>query len=266
MNKNVVAKPATALVFGTASNLSVGFSTELKENRSMSDGVACLESVELQTKTNDDTDEEYPAIALAFAGVDGGGCWDTITSRTPSKTLLGLDRLKYLFNALQVAFPDLKYFTFATNGGTDEVTKMVLAALNTFVANGGKLEDVAVLDGAGNIIFTSLTAFRSVFGADTSLPYVYANMGKVSQIRANHNRALRKEEDAAKRELMKQAYYAKLDAEPVAPCIVNQEAFRQLYKATSALPTDFPVFVKTGNNGRQARVYEPAPEDAAAQA
>jgi hypothetical protein len=260
MNTLKVQQPATALVFGTAANISVGFSTDLKENRSMSDGVACVENVELQTKTNEDTSEEYPAISIAFAGVDGGGCWDTITSRTPSKTMLGLDRLKYLFNALAVEFPALVFFLFAKNGGQDELTGMVLAALNQYVANGGKLEDVAVLDGEGNIIFTSLTAFRSVFGKDSTLSYIYANMGKVGQMRANHQRALRKETDAAKRELMKQAYYAKLDLEPVAPCVVNQEAFHALYNAVKALPTDFPVFVKTGNNGRQARVYEPAPE------
>lgn len=255
-----MSKPA--LVFGALQGaIAVGFNAEIKENLSMKNGLATIESVDLQTKTNEDTNEEYPAIAIRMRAVEektGTGAYDTITSRTPSKTILGLERLKYLFNALGVDFPLFAFMHYAMSGAKDAFTALVVQFLEHYQENGGNVAEVALLDAEGRIVIASGTAFKAIFGDDSGVTYQYANLGKVGDMRAKHQSALANESDPAKRELLKQAYYALLDAEPVVPCKTNIDEFRQLYELAKALPTDQPVYVKTdskGGYGKQVKSY-----------
>lgn len=244
-----------ALQFGTATGINVGFNAEIKENLSMKDGLATVDTVDLQEKSTEDGDEPYPVIALKMKGVEGGGCYDSVTSRTPSKTLLGLERLKYLFNALGATFPSLSWFIFAISGASNRVTDIVVTCLQDYAARGGEVATAALLDSQNRIIISSLSKFREIFGDDAPVSYMFANLGKVGDMRAKHQAALNKITDEAERALAKTNYYAALDAEPVVPCEVDQESFKALYEATSQLPKDAPIYVKTGNNGRQVKAY-----------
>jgi hypothetical protein len=255
------------LTFGTlvASAPAIGFNAEIKENLSMKNGLATVESVDLQTKTTEDTNAEYPAIAIRMKSVEssnGTGCYDTVTTRTPSKTVLGLERFKYLFNALGVSFPQLQFFIFAISGAADSFTKLITDALVGYQERGGNVAEVALLDAQNRIVISSLTAFREIFGEDSGVTYLFANLGKVGDMRAKYQASLAKTEDAAARELIKQTYYAALDAEPVVPCMVNQADFKTLYAAAQGLPKDAPVYVKTGNGGKQVKSYMVARADA----
>jgi hypothetical protein len=250
------------LVFGALQSVvAIGFNSEIKENLSMKNGLATVEQVDLQTKTNEDTNEEYPAIAIRMRSVEeknGTGAYDTITSRTPSKTILGLERLKYLFNALGKQFPVMAFMHYAMNGAKDAFTELVCKFLEHYQENGGNVAEVALLDAEGRIVIANVTAFKAIFGDDSGVTYLYANLGKVGDIRAKHQAKLAAEKDPAQRELLKQAYYAVLDAEPVVPCKTNIEEFRQLYELAKALPTDQPVYVKTdtkGGFGKQVKSY-----------
>lgn len=250
------------LVFGALQSVvAIGFNAEIKENLSMKNGLATVEQVDLQTKTNEDTNEEYPAIAIRMRSVEeknGTGAYDTITSRTPSKTILGLERLKYLFNALGVDFPQFAFMHYAMSGAKDAFTELVCKFLEHYQERGGNVAEVALLDAEGRIVIANVTAFKAIFGDDSGVTYLYANLGKVGDIRAKHQARLAAEKDPAQRELLKQEYYATLDAEPVVPCKTNIEEFKALYELAKALPTDQPVYVKTdtkGGFGKQVKSY-----------
>jgi hypothetical protein len=236
-------------------NVTAGIVTEIKENLKMKNGLATIKSVIFGTRTKGDT--EYRCIDIEFEGIEGGGCFDSVTMRTPSKARIGLHRIKYLFNALGATLPELDYFKYATLGADDEVSKIVSEALQDAIGRGLDANESAFIDDNSTIIFNSLNVFNDVFGDDAPVDYYYLNGDEVNKIRKAHRKAVRATEDAEEIESLKQAYYADLNAQPVVPCQMNESAFETLAQEIEKLGGEDAdeVFIKTDRNGSQVVQY-----------
>lgn len=223
---------------------SFGFDSKLKDNATMTKGAAQLKKVDIHIKEDDDGNK-HRNIALQFKGVEGGGAFDTITSRTPSKFVLGLNRIKYLFNAMGIDMPDVAYLLTAKQGSDDEITQAIVEKLEAYSAAGGTVADVASVNAKGEIIFNSLNAFNEVMGEDSPIAYMYADLKHIADLKYKHEANLRliKKENEAEYNAAKQEYYSTLDEQPVVPCQINEEAIDALVEALGAQAgEDSPVF------------------------
>jgi len=242
-----------------------GFNSELKSKMEMKKGNATIDKVDIHEKEtpeaqleNGEEPSKWRNITMRFKGVEGGGCFDTISSRTPSKFILGLQRVKYLFNAAGVAMPDVPFLTYGVNGSEDAVTKQVLAGLNAYAESGAPVSDVASVNGDNQIIINSLTAFNSIYGTDTELKYVYANLSAVADLKFKHEANLASigtgDINEPARAEAKQAYYASLDAQPVVPCSINDASIDALAECIGGITAVVEIETKSRNR-KQVKSY-----------
>lgn len=238
------------------SNFATGVSTEIRSMLSMKNGLATIKAVVFGTRTNQD-EQEYRCIDIEFQGLEGGGCYDSVTMRTPSKARIGLNRIKYLFNALDQELPELEYFHHAVLEGEDKVSKIVQESLQDAISRGLDAGESAFINDDNVIIFTSLNVFISVFGDDAPVSYYYANGDDVNRLRKAHRNAKRTTEDVEEIEKMNQKYYDALNAQPVVPCLMNEQAFQTLSQEIEKLGGEdaLPLFIKTSSNGQQVITY-----------
>lgn len=245
---------------------SFGVTRELKEKVTFKKGPATIGAVDIQEHEQEGEDGAEPSrwrnIAIRIKGVEGGGCFDSITTRTPSKYVLGLQRIKYLFGALGMELPDIEFLKYAVNGAKDRFTKKIVDALTEYVEDNGTLADVAQINNEGQIIFTSLTAMNEILGENHGVSYQYADLGAVAKLKFAHDSNLMKigndesEETQEARKSAKQEYYAQLDAQPVVPCQINEESLDELYDAISAIDKDSVFECETKErNRKQVKSY-----------
>jgi hypothetical protein len=251
------------------SSKTFGFSTETKENVSMKDGNASVEQVDVVNLKHQDSNEEYLAINIRMRGLDGGGCFDTVTSRTASKLVLSLDRIKYLFKSVNIEFPELSFFQYAIEGIQTEVGNIIGQAFEEYAKRGGNPQTIAELvqldaNSPKTVVFKRKQDYIDLIGDNPSVTFQYHDLQAVGTLKRTHNAKLRtirssSDSDATKNTNIEQAkneYYLALANQPVVPCQIIANDINSLADAIRAIGENNSFYVKTSSNGRQVRAYE----------
>jgi len=255
------------LNFGTFSGVSkVAISTEIKTALRLDggQGLCTLDSV-VKAPVVDETTGEVVSnkIQLRFLGIEGGGCTDTLTTKSASMWQVGLERIKYLFNAISVAFPAScanPTIHPNVNNMESEIFKVAHSALKAYeTATSQPISpELVQKDAQGNIIITAKGAFAEIFG-DSGLMPKYADLDSVNRERISHQRTQQAlKDDAGALEQENARYNEFLDAQPVLPCLINPSALEDVFNALNSIEKDASVFIKARDWNSKVKTYQPA--------
>lgn len=263
------------LKFGTFSGVSnVGVTPEIKTRLSLDNGkgLCTLDKVDTSEEADEDGVVTSKKIRIVLKGIEGGGCTDTITTKSPSMFKIGLDRLKYLFNAVGMKLPaeaEAPTLHPNVNEMDAEIYEELASILNSYVENDGVIESIAGPDADGNIVLFEKTVFNELF-ADSTFQYIYADLQEINKFRIEHREILsgigkeskdKSAEDnaeiAEKRQAESERYNALLDAQAVLPCHINDEAFVAVVSALGKIE-DTSIYIKAKDWNTKVRTYQPA--------
>ena len=258
------------LNFGTFSGIvKTGIDAEIKTSLRLTNdkGLCTLAGVAVSDNADADGVATSKKLQLVFHAIDadGGGCTDTITTQSPSIFQSGLNKLKYLFNAVGATFPksaEDNAIILANKQTQPSLYDAVVNALNAFITSTGVGigADKVSHDASGNIVFFTKSFFEEALGRE-NFKYIYTDLSAVDTKRRVYHKALNAlaKDDEAGRTIERDAYIAFLDAQPVAPCLVSDTAFADVKASCEQIRADeLSVYITAKDWGRKVQSYKGA--------